>query len=230
MEEKSDIRGIFEIHITVGTEGDSLHRLWKYCSVRPTIKIVLAVADEGRVKNQYMISKYKSGTTAQMISTARLMASQLKSAGLTILRVKVEAMADNDGVPRSDADMDRYLSVTDKMENPNPYFEFHTKIVVGKDHVYRDLQQTLSEFQSTCGHRRVFANVSINLCGSKVPLMTLRIYDMGRDRAYAIKDRLFEFVKSRGFRMDGKTQYEFSVYDSNESIDEGWLTPIPSKL
>ena len=222
-----EIRGIFEVHITVGTDGDSLHRLWRYCSVRPTIKPVLAVADSGVVKNQYMISKYKAGSASQMISSAKLMASQLKSAGLAVIRVKVEAMANNDGVPRSSADYKEYAA-NNAAVNPKPYFEFHTKIILGKDHVYEDLQKTLANFQNEYKTDQVYANVSVNLCGSKVPLMTLRIYEMGRDAAYEIKDKLFHLVKSQGFKMDGKTQYEFSIYDSNETVDHGWL--LPAKL
>ena len=109
-----DIYGAFEIHVSVNPEQICLMKL--YCAER-NMKLILASATYGDNPNQLMMSKWKHGTSSVAILKAHSIATDMKDYGLEIVRVKIESMAHNKGVP---------LEKNTGCQNEN-YFEFHTK-------------------------------------------------------------------------------------------------------
>ena len=76
--------------------------------------------------------------------------------------------------------------------------------------------------------------VSYNICGqNKKPLLTIRIYDHGYLNAENYKNRILDGLKEtdilltkcpyRDITFEDKLQQEFSIYDTNTELDQGWI-------
>lgn len=208
------IHGLFEIHITVDIS-TGLYKLWEYTNNNKGVKLIMAVADEGLCKDQYMISKWKNGNFSDVVNRALEMELDMISMDIKPIRVKVESMAHNNGVPATTSD---YESLSKSKEiMGRPYFEFHAKIELNS-HTIKDLTTMLKGIRYT----DTFVAHSINICGSKVPLLTIRVYNHGRDYAIHAKDIVLTQIKTM-FKIIGNIQQEFSVFDTNEEMDKGWL-------
>lgn len=200
------VSGVFEIHISVDPEHIARLRLF---TMKHKMKPILAVAQHGENQNQLMISKWTTGNASAAIERAKEIAAQLEGAGLRVVRVKVEAMASNAGVPQNPNDD----------TSPSHYFEFHIKIPVADDREWDELERLASEHG--CG-------VSFNAFKDTVAaLFTLRV---AASRGYCIaekmKDDLLVEIARAGFVAGGEVQREFSVLDTNPNYDAGWLPTL----
>jgi len=223
-------QGIHEVHITVDVSDPTVYnRFYNYCNCKPGLKAILATSSTGDYPVQLMTSMYESGTMKELIAFANQVAKQMRENNLPVIRVKVESHANNDGVPKTETDYQEWLKKHQYALVGAPYFEFHAKINLGTM-TYSQLTHACHEFQKE--YVDVFSAVSVNLMGSKKPLMTCRVYNHGHTYAFKIKDLLCEKIKKLGFVIDGQIQDEFSVHDNNEMLDAGWLIPhnIKSKL
>lgn len=213
----ANIYGLFEIHITIDTENYGFYRLWEL-SAREKIKIIFAVADKGKYPHQYMTGVWFSGDFASALEMMRGLESRMAAAGIIIMRSKIEAMASNEGVPANDCEFCGYMEANAGILVGRPYFEYHTKVILRGE-------QTCSELAAQCTSTdNVKCAVSINLCGSQKPLLTIRVYNHGREYADEQKDKIVAALATAGYTVSDKMQREFSVYDSNDAIDSGWLT------
>jgi hypothetical protein len=166
------------------------------------------VAKHGENPNQLMISKWTTGTVFEAVSRAKEISDQLKDDGLDVVRVKVEAMAHNKGVPQeanSDAD-------------PAHYFEFHIKIPIDEHRSWQELEDLAAA--KGCA-------VSFNAFKDTVAaLVTMRVSaSRGYSKAETMKDGLLVALKAGGFSA-GEVQKEFSVFDSRPEYDAGWLLTL----
>lgn len=225
------INGLFEIHITVDhtdkNGGNGFYNLYNYVSKNNGMKLILAVAKNGDYPNQntgsltqYMISKFKNGTEQEVIERALEIAREMKQENIEVLRVKVESMAFNDGVPVTMEDYKKYILLP---KTGKPYFEFHAKIKP-----FNNELESLVEFwnKNTILKPHVFVALSINLLSrseNKNPLLTIRVYDGGRIDAIDLKNAIFDDLKNKNYHIIDAIQQEFSVYDTNENLDKGWL-------
>jgi hypothetical protein len=202
----SGISGVFEIHISVDPVQITKLRLF---TMKNKMKPILAVAQHGQHPNQLMISKWTTGTVLEAVSRAKEIADQLKDDGLDVVRVKVEAMAHNKGVPQEpngDAD-------------PSHYFEFHIKIPIEEHRSWQELEDLAAA--SRCA-------VSFNAFKDTVAaLVTMRVSaSRGYREAETMKDSLLAALKGGGFVAGGEVQKEFSVFDSLPEYDAGWLPTL----
>ena len=120
------ISGLFEIHVTVDTD-QGYYKLWEYVHKKKDMKLILATSEFGVCKEQYMISKWKNGTYKNAVDRANEIANDMAKEGINVIRIKVESMAHNDGVPVTDDDFNQLLQDTETIVG-KPYFEFHAKI------------------------------------------------------------------------------------------------------
>ena len=225
-----NIKGLYEIHITVDME--NLFNLWKYVDEHPGTKLILAVSKEGSFKHQYMISKWKNGTYEQVLAKMRTIEEDMKSYDINLVRSKIESMAHNKGVPETEEEMTEYLKNTlvdseirSEQLVGKPYFEYHAKIDLNKKSI-DDLETVLNGNYLTSNDKLgddTYFNASVNICGSKKYLITIRIYNHGRTYSEKQKDIVLDYIKEQGYIIDIAIQQEFSVYDDNDSIDIGWL-------
>lgn len=218
------ISGLFEIHITVDhTTKSGFYNLFKYVSKNDGMKLILAVAKDGDYPNQYMISKFKNGTEQEVIDRALQIKEGMIKKNIEVLRVKVESMAFNEGVPVTDEDYKKY----DINRIGRPYFEFHAKIktenITELEEVIISLREILERWKENEVCKSTFIALSFNLCGSKIPLLTIRVYNHGRHTSIGIKDFILNYLKIVTYHIIDAIQQEFSVYDTNDSLDKGWL-------
>ena len=197
--------GLFEIHITVSCE--DIFKLRMYC-LDQKIKSIMAVSGYGEHPIQPMISKYKNGTAEEVIDKAKNMAMLMKNDYyMTVTRVKVESMMHNRGVP-----IERNEIWTAK----EYYFEFHLKITVSSRSEWTELADSA---------RSKGARLSFNTFKHETFLLvTLRLPGVfGSIEAEKKKDELMKYLKTRVFHSNDGIQQEFSVYDTNVHLDDGWL-------
>lgn len=221
MMQVDNINGLFEIHITVQVP-HSFYLLWSYVSKNKDMKLILAISEHGKYKEQYMISKYKNGYYKDILQKAEFIKSDMEKNGIIVLRVKIESIAGNDGVPYDD-EVYNQLIVNSVLVG-KPYFEYHAKIDL-MQHDIMDLSVICWNLNKDIKkeHPDVYVATSTNICGSKIPLLTLRIYNHGKSYATMVKNMIFDDIKRLKFKIIEGIQQEFSVYDTNDDVDRGWL-------
>jgi hypothetical protein len=216
----SDFRcfdGIFEIHITIDPECNYV-KLLDYVrqhEKQKGMKIVFAVSSQKN--NQYMLSYFTRKTDDKMaIDAALQVAKELDKLEIKVLRVKIEGHSCI-GTPQTTEDYKivlRYLQSKYEGRAGTPYFEFHVKVSNAND--ISELEFAVAQFKGT--------SVSYNLCSAeKKPILTIRVYGTGFTTAVKYKDEVMNSLKERGYVFENKIQEEFSIYDSNSSVDSGWL-------
>jgi len=199
--------GTFEIHIIVKPEEQA--KLFAFCkdksfhtekmfNVHPTC----AQAFYGKCANQIMVTYWFNGTVDLVVDSAKQVAKKMENFGLTILRVKVEAMAHNKNIMKCSG---------------SHYFECHFKIEI------QDLKQweTLADICLKFGSHLFFNPYSHK--GYFVPVITLRRYDCNKDTAQNACDDLIKVIEQAGFKKPEKVQSEYAVLDSNVWLDEDWM-------
>jgi hypothetical protein len=164
-------------------------------------------------------SRYVQGDVALAREAARADAEVLRRAGFTVIREKVEAVAQDDGVPQDAADAAR--SPKDR------YFEFHVLI--------DGLQQPLTP-EDMAALRGLAATFSARL-QSPVPLsynalkpsqrfLNLRARGVGLQQAMVPVEALKQAVAELGPIAVKKVIAEYICFDSNRAVDNGWLEPL----
>lgn len=201
----SEIEGLFEIHISV--DPSQIWQLEQYCN-KNKIKKIMAVAPNGKHKNQLMISKWKNGKETDVIKRANLMTDNMSEEfNLTILRIKVEAMSNSKNVPLNENDIN------------DRYFEYHIKYILDNN----DLKKMCKHIENT----NVAISRNIYTKTENSYLLTFRISgNKGFNNAEKIKDELIEKLKEKGFHSNDQIQKEYTVYDTNINLDDGWIKMI----
>lgn len=147
---------------------------------------------------------------------ARLLADQ----GFEVVRTKIEAVATNEGVPRSMEDAES--------SPPDRYFEFHL-LVDGKDGPISN--------EDVASLRAIARDMSARL-GQPVPLsynalkpaqrfLNLRARAMGLDDALVHVRELERQVAETRVLGVVKVISEYICFDDNRALDDGWLEPLP---
>lgn len=200
------IEGLFEIHITVNII--NIFQLRMYC-LDNHIKPIMAVSAYGSNPYQVMISKFKNGYCNDVIKKATDMVSIMeRKYKIEIIRVKVESMMHNIGVPK-------YKN--NKWSSDSYYFEYHLKIHVENSEEWYKLADVV---------KVKGAHLSFNAFKKEtIPLITLRLPgNIGSIEANNKKNELMTHLKENGFSSNDGIQQEFSVYDSCYTLDNEWLT------
>lgn len=192
----SSIRGRFEVHLiarpATALEG-ALEKLPARV-IRP--RLGDARTRYGLHPSQPMVTYWDSGVASDVIASAIATAENIDG----IVRVKVEAMPSNEGVPT-------HITLPDD----SSYWEIHAKIRGG------DWDQAAA----------ICAPFGVHLFwnGAKqdvVPVTNFRRYRMTyRD---ALREHLdLEIALAKADMTLDEIHYEYSVYDSAPELDEGWL-------
>lgn len=205
------ITGLFEIHITVDHIGDGMFKLYDYVSKNRGMKLILASAAQGHHPTQYMISKWCNGDHLSACAKSLEIENSMKNCGLRVLRRKVESMAHNPGVPNNEEELSKFA-------HENIYFEYHVKV----DGIMPNYD-LLHQIKNEINNPNYQIGVSVNLCGSKAPMLTLRIFDF-QSAAEKIKNSILDYMKEHlNIHFMDAIQQEFSVCDTNPKLDEEWL-------
>jgi hypothetical protein len=206
---KLPCRGTFEAHLTVRADSPELREEFRRLCAGLGVKCVLIELARGISRSQPMTASYHRGALAEVLGEVEALHGRLWEGGFPVVRVKLEAVATNPGVPVTDEETAAWSE---------GYFEFHAKLRLpgGAD---------LEPLRVLCG--RHGAHLSRNErkreeAGAAERFVTLRVYRAGRGKAITTWEALLRDLAAGGFAVVGQ-QREFTVFDGKADLDAGWL-------
>jgi hypothetical protein len=208
-----DYLGNFEIHLTVQTPSEAtLGEFQSWCRWRD-FKCLHIVLARGAHTHQPMASWRRKDTSLRAVTDeARCFAADLKG-GFAFLRLKVEADADNKEVPQNDAD-----ALLHPAEN---YFEHHIKLLRPQNRAPDALIGICEDHGAHLSHNAFREPAA----GMEERFVTLRCYRVGRTSAEQDLSQVVAALNDLNEHIIGQ-ESEYCVYDSNLTIDAGWLSPL----
>jgi hypothetical protein len=211
------VSGLFECHIfcaPLNPNEASKEHFVVSCEAAGIKALCLGLDYEGQgVINVLQSTKYYECSNTPEPVARMLQDAEMLSQSLEVIRLKLEAMAWNDGVPVTDADA--------KALPEGHYFEFHLKLdaPVSPENDER-LKKLAAELTQELGIKIPF---SCNNMGNKTQrFLNVRTYHMGSQSAENVVEKVAEALSLRGFRV-AKVIKEFIVFDTNKELDRGWL-------
>jgi len=216
------IEGIMEVHVFVAPINPVpaiQEDFKKSCSLVDGMKccnLKLDFVKHGWL-NVLMSSRYVRGDMTviwkECFKDARFIAKQ----GFDVIRVKIEATASITGVPVTDDEAKKLPKKT--------YFEFHMVFsnpdgsTPSEDELLKvkDVAKNLEKEWGVC------IPLSTNSFGTQ-RFLNMRTYAIGRSSAYPRLEQLATKIEEAGFKVPRFIR-EFGVYDSDVTVDSGWLEP-----
>jgi hypothetical protein len=211
------ISGTFECHIfcaPLHPDPESKARFVDACQKVGIKALCLGLDYEGQgVINVLQSTKYYELDNAKAAVELLLQDGLALSEYFEVIRLKLEAMAWNPGVP-----------VTNEQSKSLPeshYFEYHLKldapVSTENDQLLKQLARQLTQ---ELGVRVPF---SCNNMGEKNQrFLNARTYGMGASASAAVVAQITEALTHKGFTVQ-KVIQEFIVFDTNKELDRGWL-------
>ncbi|HEV2638823.1 MAG TPA: hypothetical protein VGX23_26990 [Actinocrinis sp.] len=210
--------GEFETHVTVGCDAAEPSRLEALAAwaADSGVKLTHIMLGRGRVRSQPMLTLLGTGTLADQRDAAAATLLGLTEAGLRPTRVKVEAAPGNAGVPHTD---EHALRLGREF-----YFEHHIKLSLTPD---TDLESLAGLVIPHGAHlswnaRRQRAE------GADERFVTQRCHGVGLPEAGSRLEILRTELRAHGYQILSTVQ-EFVVFDSDESLDAGWIDQPPPR-
>ncbi len=221
------VSGTFELHVFVAPLDPSpevVEAFTAACRAAPVpvkaLHLRLDYIDRGFI-GVLQTSRYVQGDLDHAIRSIRADAEMLRAAGLEVIREKVEALAANDGVPRSAIDAER--SPADR------YFEFHV-LIDGDDRALSE-----GDMVSLRGLSREFSErlrapvpLSYNTMKPSQRFLNMRARGVGLDAALGPVRALEHAIAERGGLRVTKLISEYICFDTNRDVDNGWTEPLPA--
>ena len=202
--------------MTVQAEtSEAQQRFVAFCTTAG-VKCVLIELAHGEHAAQPMTATFHHGELPAVLAEIEDLHQRLHVAGFPVVRIKLEAVAANEGVP-ADATAAQAFP-------PACYFEFHAKLLLPPESD-RALLQRLCELHDAKLSRNARRQRDD---GSAERFVTQRAYRVGRVEAFAGFDVFLEQLRSHGFSVLNQ-QREYTLYDSAATLDAGWIE-IPDSL
>lgn len=215
------VKGVFEAHVTFECSSrtdETIEALRKTCENTEFKLIFIHLnADYGKaVENQLMTSSYHTGEYPSIVEEIEEKVYKTFSA-FNIIRIKVEALASNEGVPMLDIEKKLFWD-----EETN-YFEFHYKILLKRHNrvdPIRNLRQICERFRPARLHlsRNAFQKIDDETFHY---LITLRLFDVGRQSAFSFNEDVISYLKQSKY-PPLKVVREFIVHDTHIGLDRIW--------
>ncbi|MET7630622.1 MULTISPECIES: hypothetical protein [unclassified Streptomyces] len=204
-------RGEFETHLTVRPDAHTVSgaRLERWAG-QHGLKLTRIVLDRGAVPDQPMLTERGRGTLAEQRAAARLRSAELRAAGFSVVRVKIEAAPWNEDIPRTADEAAELSSVC--------HFEHHIKLLLsGEPEVAaaRDVAELHSAHLSRNARRAARR-------GRHERFVTQRCRGVGRPEARARLDDLLGALAAAGLEV-AEVEEEFVVHDDHPAVDAGWI-------
>jgi hypothetical protein len=201
-------RGTFEAHLTVRADGPEQGEAFARLCAELGAKCVLIELARGENRSQPMTASFHRGELPAVLAEVEALHARLWQGGFPVVRVKLEAVATNPGVPATDDEAARL---------PGGYFEFHAKLRLPADADLEPLCRVCDRHGAHLSH-----NDRKRREDGAERFVTLRVYGAGRDRATQAYEALLRDVTGAGFVVVGQ-QREFTLYDGRADLDAGWL-------
>ena len=205
-----EFEGDFETHVTVRCAESELPELGEWAAARPGVKLTHIVLGRGRVTSQPMLTISGSGTLADHHVAARDLAAQLTASGFAPMRVKIEASPWATGVPQDDTQAAAL--------GPAFYFEHHIKLLLDSNGDW----QALAQIAMPHGAHVSWNARRVHESGHQERFVTQRCHGVGLPEAGHALTRLRTALSASGHELVS-VEREFVVYDSDASVDDGWI-------
>lgn len=203
--------GEFEVHVTVRPPNLAAFERFRAWCLLHDCKCVRIVLARGEHVEQPMATWRRGATTLPaVVAETRYLIGELERVAIPMVRVKVEAEPDNEGVPQTDAE-----AAAHDLAN---YFEHHVKLVRDPAADREALPQTCMELSAHLS-RNAWRD---NFRGREERFVTMRCYLVGRATADQRLQRLLAALTNLGEKVI-EAESEYTVYDSNVELDAGWL-------
>jgi hypothetical protein len=212
--ELSSLKSLYEIHITVNT--NNIAEFKTICELEKIKPIILDLQDrEGNtIFHDVMTSSKYTGTSP--LTFANKLADKLKTHGLPISRIKIEATPYNDLVPTQSNKKNIEL---------NCYFESHLRINTNII--------SLPLLKIICSKNN--AHLSVNIFKTRnvgfstfTPIQILATLRQNKGNYEEFLEQVYNFkvgLIDNDFNVD-KTEIEYAIYDSNIDHDQHWIKNI----
>jgi hypothetical protein len=206
--ELAAVRGDFEAHITVGAADPGTAAALEHYAAHHDMKFTHIVLLRGRTPDQPMLTARRSGTTVAVREWIDTVVTRLSEAGFEVTRVKLEATPWAEGVPDTD---DAAAAL-----GPRYYFEHHIKLLLPAGTAPEQLAEAVTDHRAhvSANARRVRPN------GRTERFVTQRCRAVGNRTAEA---RLADLLAVLPDYRILSVEREFVVFDTNESVDDGWI-------
>src|SRR5262245_16178556 len=202
--------GTYEAHVTVAAADPAERERFRALCSDLGVKCVIIELPAGSAPTQPMTASYHRGLLADVAHEVAALAGRVRAGGFPVARLKVEAVATNEGVPDTD-DAARALPASN-------YFEFHAKIRLPVNADFAAVRDLCARHGARLSSNALKAHAD----GTREQFVTLRVYGAGRKRAFADFDRLCAELTAAGHKPTSRLK-EYSIYDSRESLDAGWI-------
>jgi hypothetical protein len=209
--------GEFETHITVSLNQNltGIDRLQQWSGAH-NLKFLHILLDRGDNISQPMLTRRGRGNFDAELSIAERLAQELVAEDFAVVRIKIEAAPENDGIPQSDVEA---------LAHPaHRYFEHHLKLAIAST---TDLQPLRELAQAHSAHLSRNA-LQLREDGSQERFITQRCLGVGRSTAKQQLQILLDSIESLGYTPIA-IESEFVVYDSNLALDRGWIHDLNLK-
>ncbi|CAF3734031.1 unnamed protein product [Rotaria sp. Silwood1] len=212
------IQGSFRAQITFDCSNNIekiMKKLQKQCENTKYKILCIGLKEKGEnEKNrQLMTSSYHCGEYPAIVKQIEEEVYK-QFQDFNIIRIKIESLASNEGVPQTDIDKKLFW---DKETN---YFEFRYRILVRKN----DEEQNLTKLRNICRSNRRF-HLQISYNALKQPDETdstytvkMHLFDVGRENAFKNNDEVIEYLTKNNF-PSLKVVREFIVYNTYINYD-----------
>ncbi|MET8330358.1 hypothetical protein [Streptomyces sp. NPDC005181] len=204
-------RGEFETHLTVRldtrTVGGARLEGW---ADHHGLKLTHIVLDRGAMPDQPMLTEQGRGTLIEQRAAARLRSAELRAAGFSVVRVKIEAAPWNEDIPRT-ADEAAELS-------PVCHFEHHVKLLLSGE---PEVASARAVAERHSAHLSRNARRAVRH-GRHERFVTQRCRAVGRPEARARLEALLGALAAAGLEV-AEVEEEFVVHDDHPAVDAGWI-------
>lgn len=201
-------RGTYEAHVTVAADTDP-ERFQATCAALG-VKCVRIELPAGAAPLQPMTASYHRGELAAVAVEVAGLCRAVRSAGFAVRRLKLEAVATNEGVPETDAEA--------ATAPPSDHFEFHIKLMLPADTDEAALRALVGQHGARLSRNARKQEAD----GRAERFVTLRVYGKGRGSAFAAFDRLCDDLTAAGYTVSSRLR-EYIVFDSEAGLDAGWM-------
>jgi hypothetical protein len=207
-----EFTGEFETHLTVRLgEAESTDRLRDWSAGRG-LKCTHIVLARGRTASQPMLTRYGRGALSAEVEAAKRLSDDLAGEGFEVSRIKIEAAPGNRDVPRTDDEAAHHPR--------DRYFEHHVKLlldaIAGVDPVTSIAQRHQAHVSRNA--------LRVRADGRHERFVTQRCHGVGSETAHRKLDALLNALTEQRYEVIDVEQ-EFVVYDSDLTIDAGWIQP-----
>lgn len=202
--------GRFETHLTIAASEASQIACLKTWAAARGLKCLHIELSRGTTPSQPMLTWHSSGVLSDQMNRLRNMSADLQHDGFRVIRAKLEADPDNYDVPADD--------VAAQQADESRYFEHHVKLLLPADSDLASLQQVAEQHAGHLSRNALRQRDD----GLQERFVTQRCWSVGRDSAQATLTRLLHDLTMAGYNIL-ETEAEYVVYDSNLSLDAGWI-------